>query len=200
MVLTETNEIKKAVTQYPVMDLIKVRWSARSFSEKNIQDDDLNTLIEAASWAPSANNEQPWKFLKAQRGTKEFEQVWNSLMPGNQPWAKNAAAFIVSICRTNFETTSKPNAYAQHDIGLANAFLILQARSQNIFCHPMAGFNKIPLMEAFAIGEGYDAFLVTALGYLEEASKLEEPYRTRETSPRTRKPIEQLLWKGITGN
>lgn len=128
---------KIAITKYPVLDLIKNRWSARSFSEKTVAEKDLYTLIEAASWMFSANNEQPWRFVAAEKNSADFSRILESLNPSNAVWAKNAAAFIVSIAKINLDNEGNPiNNWAEHDLGAANAAMILQATSMNIAAHP----------------------------------------------------------------
>lgn len=188
------NQIKLAHTKYPVLELIKNRWSARSFrTDKDLSRDDLLTLIEAGSWAPSSSNEQPWKFILALRGTEEYQKVYDALMEGNRPWCKNAAGFIVCLIRTQVEKTGKDNFYAMHDLGLANAQILLQATSMGIACHPKAGIDKNKLTEVFNIPEGIKPAVVIALGYLDEAQKLEEPFLTRELTPRNRKSLEEII-------
>jgi len=187
------NSIKKAQTKYPVLELIKDRWSARSFSSKSISTEDLHTLAEAASWAPSANNEQPWQYILAPKGTDKFERIFEALMEGNRPWCKNAAAFILSIARTHFEKNEKSNFYADHDLGMANALLLLQATSMQIFAHPMAGFEKPKIIESFGLTDLQKPMVVIALGYLDDAEKLEEPYKTRELTARNRKELHEFL-------
>ena len=148
------NNNKIAVTKYPVMELIKNRWSARSFSDKAIAEKDLYTLIEAASWMFSANNEQPWRFISAEKNTESFKKILQSLNPSNASWAKNAGAFIVSIAKINFDKEGNPlNSWAEHDLGAANAAMILQATSMNIAAHPMAGFDTTKIKEAFELNE-----------------------------------------------
>jgi len=185
--------VKIANTQFPVIDLIKNRWSARSFSSKEISNETLHTIIEAAAWAPSANNEQPWKFLIAKNGEEKFAKVWGSLMSGNQPWCKNAAAFICVYASNTFQASGKPNAWASHDVGIATGYLLLQATSMDVYCHPMAGYDKQKLSEAFDLSEDLVPQCIIALGYLDEAEKLEEPFKTREVTPRSRKSVESLL-------
>lgn len=183
---------KIANTQYPVIEVIKNRWSARSFSTESISTETLATLIEAASWAFSANNAQPWKFIVVTKEDKEtFEGIVNTLAAGNQPWAKNAAAFIISLAVQTFDN-GKPNAWAAHDVGAANAFLLLQATEMNLFGHLMAGFSKEALMDFLHIEAPFDPITVLALGYLDTADALEEPYKTREVTPRIRKSIEEI--------
>ncbi len=189
----ESINIKKATTDHPIHELICSRWSARSFSEKAIWQEDLETLLAAASWAFSANNGQPWRYVYAHHSdTEAFQKIWSCLMPGNQPWCANAAVLMVSLMRKQFDN-GKPNATAMHDLGAANATLMLQAISMSIYGHPMAGFDREKTIEAL----GLDTDLVEpvafiALGYLDEADKLEEPFKTRELTPRTRKSLGEF--------
>jgi nitroreductase len=188
------NNVKIATTENPVIDLIKRRWSPRSFdSQKAITERELQTLIEAALWAPSANNEQPWQYIAGLQGADRFHKIWETLMPGNQPWCKNAAALLVSIARTTFATNEKNNLWAEHDLGLANAFLLLQATAIGIYCHPMAGFDKEKVINNFGLQPNQNPVCIIALGYLDAPEKLEEPYRSLETTSRTRKPISEIL-------
>jgi nitroreductase len=101
-------DIKIAKAKFKVLNLIKNRWSARSFSDKNVNQEDILTLIEAASWSFSANNEQPWRFIFATKGSENFDKLVVCLMPGNKPWARNAAAFVVSMAKTTFEKEGNP--------------------------------------------------------------------------------------------
>jgi nitroreductase len=188
----QTSTIKKATTVFPVMDLIRKRWSPRSFSYQEISDRNLNTILEGASWAPSANNEQPWLFFPAQKNTARFEAVWEGLMPGNKPWTKKAAVLVVIVGRTVF-SNGKPNAYSDHDLGLATGFLLLQAQSLGIFSHVMAGFDKEKIRLSLGLKDSQNPVSIVALGYPDDAEKLEEPFRTRELTPRNRKPLSEIL-------
>lgn len=187
--------IKIAETKYSVLDLIKNRWSTRSFSTKEISEEELNTLLEAASWAASANNEQPWEYVYAHRGTEGFETLKNTLMAGNSPWAKDAAVLVAAIARTTFQANGKPNAAALHDLGLANSHLLLQATAMHIYAHVMGGFEQDKLRQALDLTEHQQAVCVIALGYLDVPEKLEEPYRGREITARTRKPLTEFSKK-----
>ncbi len=186
--------VKIANTTYPVLDLLKNRWSARSFSDKEITTDQLHTIVEAASWMFSASNEQPWRFIVGKKETDIFDQILDTLAPGNAVWAKNAGAFIVSIVKTTFEKEGNPeNAWAEHDLGAANAGLILQALSMDIYAHPMAGFDAAKLSDTFKLSTGLKPLVVVALGYLDSADKLGDPFKERELTPRIRKPLEELI-------
>ena len=187
--------IKEAKTKHPVLDLIKNRWSARAFSNKSIDDPTLFTLFEAAGWAASANNEQPWRYIYAKREDKEaFDKIVSCLMPGNQPWAKNAAVLVVCLVKTTMGAENKPNLAAAHDAGLSNATLLLQAISHNIYGHMMGGYDKAKTKELFNIPEGYETVLILALGYLDSPETLQEPFKTRELTPRTRKELGEFVF------
>jgi nitroreductase len=189
------HELKKAKTTYPVLDIIKNRWSPRSFSDKAISTDDLNTIVEAATWSFSAMNEQPWRYVIAQKGTPLFNAFLENLFPGNKPWNTQAAAFILSIKKTNYSGTDKININALHDIGAANILLTLQANSMGIYTHIMEGYSKDEMKELLGLEEGLDPVVMIALGYPGAAHKLDEPFKTRELTPRTRKGLAEILLK-----
>lgn len=186
--------IKIAKTKHDVIDVIKNRWSARSFSDKSISENDLHTLFEAASWAFSANNAQPWEFIYAHRQDAEaFGKLHSCLMGGNQPWTKNAAVLMAVLAHKKLENGHE-NKAAKHDVGSANATLMLQATSMNIYGHVMGGFDANKAIETLNINtEVYEPVVFIALGYLDEAEKLEEPFKTRELTPRTRKPLVEIV-------
>jgi nitroreductase len=187
--------IKKANTKYPIHELISNRWSARAFSEKSVSDETLFSLFEAARWAASANNEQPWRYIYAKReDTEAFNKIIECLMPGNRPWAKKAAVLMLCIVKTTFGAENKINTAAFHDAGLANANMMLQAVAHNMFGHMMGGFDKVKTKEIFSIPEGYETVLVIALGYLDKPETLEEPFKTREVTPRTRKELHEFAF------
>ncbi|MFN0036770.1 MAG: nitroreductase family protein [Saprospiraceae bacterium] len=185
--------IKTAVTRLPVIDLIKNRWSARAFSDQNLTDEQVLTLLEAAAWAPSSMNEQPWRYRFALRGTPSFEEMWQCLLPGNQPWAKHAGALLLCTAKKNFAKNGKPNRHATHDTGMANAFLLLQATSMGIYGHIMAGYDPTTLNETFPLADDDEAVCFIALGFLGEPEQLEEPFRTREVTPRSRREVEEFV-------
>lgn len=187
--------MKEAITKYPVHELIRKRWSARAFSKKSIDDHTLFTLFEAAHWAASSNNEQPWRYIYAKREDKEtFAKIVDCLMAGNQPWAKNAAVLILCLIKNTAGAENRPNPIALHDAGLANATLLLQAISENIYGHMMGGYDKVKTREKFNIPIGYDTVLVMALGYLDSPETLEEPFKTREVTPRSRKELSEIVF------
>lgn len=184
--------VKTAHTFHPVIDLIKNRWSPRSFFQEEIEQNDLNTILEAASWAPSANNEQPWHYIYAHRGSAGYETLKNALAPANAAWAKDAAVLIAAIARKTFAANDTANRSAMHDLGLANAHLLLQASSMNIYGHLMGGFDREKLTADLGLTTDQDAVCLIALGFLDVPEKLEEPLRSRETQARQRKALEEI--------
>lgn len=197
--MTDTTEIKLAKTQHPVLDTIRERWSARSFKEQPITQTDLDTLFEAASWAPSSMNEQPWAYIYALHGSPTFEAICNTLMPGNQPWAQHAGVLIASLARKTHASNGMLNKYAWYDTGSANQNLLLQAANMGIFGHVMGGFHHAQALEVLQLPEDYELVCLIALGYPDAPEQLEEPFRTRELTPRTRKPIEGFVFKDSIG-
>lgn len=186
--------VKIAKTKHNVIDVIKNRWSARSFSDKTISETDLHTMFEAASWAFSANNAQPWEYIYAHReDTEAFNKLHSCLMGGNQPWTKKAAVLMAVLAHKKLENGHE-NKAAKHDVGSANATLMLQATSMNIYGHVMGGFDANKAIEILDINtEVYEPIVFIALGYLDEAEKLEEPFKSRELTPRTRKPLVEIV-------
>lgn len=192
---SNAHAIKLAQTDKPVLDIIKERWSARSFQPKPIAQEELDTIFEAASWAPSSMNEQPWMYLYAQHGTARFDELWNTLMQGNQPWAKNAGVLIASLTRTNHAGNGAHNRYAWYDTGSANQNLLLQAASMGILGHVMGGFNHQQAKELLQLPDGIDLVCIIALGYPDSAEALEEPFRSRELTPRRRQGLDTFVFE-----
>lgn len=194
----ESITAKEAVTQYPVHEFIRQRWSARSFADRPIEHDTLMTLLEAASWTPSSMNEQPWVFLYAHKGEPAFQQMFDCLLPGNR-WADGAQVLLLSLARTNFTSNGQANRHALHDTGAANMALLLQAAAMDIFGHQMGGFNMHKTIESFQIPDDLEPVCFISLGYLDDPEKLEEPFRSRELTPRKRKALSEFAFAGKLG-
>ena len=144
-------------------------------SEEMIQENDLNTLFEAASWSASSMNEQPWKYLWATRGSDAFNNMVDCLMEGNQPWAKNGSHMLISLAKRNFDYKDRVNRHHMHDVGAANTTLLLQAAEMDIYGHMMGGFLMDQTMDIFGIdGDQWEIACFIVLGKLDDASKLEE--------------------------
>jgi len=184
--------VKEAKTKYPVHELISKRWSTRAFSAQQIIEKDLFTLLEAASWASSSVNEQPWSYLYSFKGTHGFNTMWECLSEGNQPWVKNASVLLMCIAHKNFLRNGELNRHYMHDTGMANANLLTQATSLGIYCHILGGYDRSKTDQVFSISENDEVVCFIALGYLGDGEKLDEPYKTREITPRSRKPLEEV--------
>ncbi|MBO3458842.1 nitroreductase family protein [Aetokthonos hydrillicola Thurmond2011] len=188
---------KSADTQYPVHDLISKRWSPLAFSERLVEQEKLLSVLEAARWAASSYNEQPWSYIVATRDNQaEFDLLLSCLAEGNQPWAKNAPVLMLSVAKLNFERNGVENRHALHDVGAASAQLAIQATSLGLFIHQMAGFNVPRAKEVYNIPQVYEPVAAIALGYLGNPETLTEKYLERERSPRNRKSLESFVFSG----
>lgn len=187
--------MKPAPTTYPVHELIRNRWSPRSFSAQPIAQDTLNQVFEAASWAFSAMNAQPWQYIYAHKAdTVAFQKILETLMPGNQPWAKNAAVLIIALAKTT-HADGQPNGAALHDLGAANATLFLEATALGLHGHVMGGFDREKTRRDFNLPENLTPAVIMGLGYLGEAEQLEEPFLSREKAARSRKPVAEFAFQ-----
>ncbi len=188
-------EIKLADTSAPVHELIRKRWSPRSFSERLISDEDLRSLLEAARWAASASNEQPWIIFVARRSDPEdFARLFNLLVPGNQAWAGKAAALMLMAARRTSARNGATNQYALHDAGQAFAQLALQAVALGLYVHGMAGFDRGKAVLDLKVPHDYDLGALLAVGYVAPPDQLSDKLRQMEVSKRQRKPLEQIAF------
>lgn len=172
--------------------LLENRWSPRAFDGHPLTSEDLESVLHAARWAASSMNEQPWFYYYSLAGTEGFDQLFDCLLPGNQPWCKKAGALLVATSYQFFSKNGKPNVTADHDLGLANAQLVLQALHRDIYSHFIGGFNREKTAELLNLSEGTHPVCMIALGRLGSLENLEEPFRSRETSARTRKPLAEV--------
>lgn len=188
---------KPATTEYSVHELIARRWSPRALAPKPVPAEALRSLLEAARWAPSAFNEQPWSFLVARReDADEFETMLGCLVEGNQAWARNAGALILTVARTTFSRNDKPNRHAHHDLGLAAANLTVQATALGLAVHQMAGILPDRAREVYGIPDGFDVVTGIAVGYPGATDDLPEKLRGAEQAPRQRKPQSEFVFRG----
>lgn len=192
---------KLATNDFPVHQLIRERWSPRSFAEKAVPKDILRSLFEAARWAPSSNNQQPWAYLVATKDDKEsFEKMLGVLVEFNASWAKNAAVLAIAVAELFFPKNNAPNRNAQYDTGAASALLSVEATAHGLVVHQMAGFDPEKARQAFAIPAGWDAIAALAIGYPGDPDSLPPKLRDRELAPRTRKPISEFVMAGQWGH
>jgi len=192
----DTTSIKTQNVPSNIHPLLAKRWSARAFSNKTIEKEKLKTVFEAATWAASSMNEQPWLYHFAIKAdTKAFNKFWSCLLPGNQPWAKNAAVIILSLAKKNFAHKNRPNRHALHDVGAANSQLLLQAAHYDIYGHMMGGFDMDKTIETFNLPDDVEPVCFMVLGYLDKPETLEEPFKSREVEPRSRKTLEEVVFQ-----
>jgi nitroreductase len=176
-----------------VLDLIKNRRSRRAFSNQPVEPEKIKSLFEAARWAPSSLNEQPWMYIYATKGQELWEKIFETLNEGNQIWAKEAPLLIVSFCKKNLSRNGYPNGAAKYDVGAANALLSLQATHVGLNTHQMGGFNHPLLRENLNVPNDFEEGVVIAVGYLGEQSQLPEHLQLRETSPRVRNTQDEFV-------
>ncbi|HEX3555270.1 MAG TPA: nitroreductase family protein [Thermoanaerobaculia bacterium] len=188
---------KAAVTRYPVHPLIRERWSPRAFADRPVDRETLGSLLEAARWAASCNNEQPWIFIVARKEDGPgFERILRCLVPGNQAWAQSAPVLLVSLARTTFASNGQPNRHAWHDVGAATAQLTLQATALGLAVHPMAGIDRDCIRAEFALPDGVEPVAGIAVGWVGDPETLPERLRERETAPRERKSLDAMVLGG----
>jgi len=185
---------KPAPADHPVLDLIRDRWSPRAFSDREVGPEVLRSLFEAARWAPSSNNEQPWAFLVATRNEKAgFARALEPLFPGNAAWARRAFVLGYAVAKLAFAKNNAPNRNSHYDTGAAMAMLTLEATARGLGVHQMAGFDAQAARAVYAIPAGWEAIAAFAAGYPGDPASLPEGYRDREAAPRVRKPMREFV-------
>lgn len=187
---------KPAQSEYPLLNVIRERWSPRAFSKDSIPEKELYTLFEAARWAPSCFNDQPWFYIYSTREEPEnFSRLLQCLVEQNQVWARDAAVLVLTIARRQFSTRNRENRHAFHDLGMSLMNLILQATAQGIFTHPMAGFMGERAREVLSIPEGYEPVTAIALGYPGKLKDLPPDLQEKEKEQRERKELWEFVFK-----
>jgi nitroreductase len=180
--------------------LLAQRRSWRAFSSGMIEPETLGLLLEAARWAPSCMNEQPWSFIVSTRqNSSEFERLLSCLREFNVRWAQHAAALILSVARLTFASNGEPNSHALHDLGQAIANLTFQANACGLTVCQMAGFDIEKARQTFFIPSDHEPVAVVAIGYPGGADSLPEKLRQKTLAPRQRKPAEEFVFEGSWG-
>jgi nitroreductase len=190
----------RALTDNPVHDLIASRWSPYGFSNRSVSDEDLRSLFEAARWAPSSYNEQPWSYIVAKReDAEEFARLLSCLVEGNQAWAKAASVLALGVSRLNFARNNTPNGAAIHDLGLAAGNLVLEATARGLSVHQMIGILPDQARELYSVPEGYEPLTALAIGYAGDPADLPEQWRARDAARRPRKQLKEFVFGGKWG-
>ena len=191
---------KPASTQFPIHELLAKRWSPRAYDERPVEPEKLASLFEAARWAPSSNNEQPWRFIVAEkREESQWNRLFACLVEGNRRWSQRAPVLLLSLASLNFEDEGKPNRHALHDTGMAVENLALQAAALGLAAHQMAGFDAEKARIDLKIPAGYEPVAMIAIGYPGDPNVLADHLKQREVAPRTRRPITQFVFSGEWG-
>ena len=178
---------------YDVLDVIQTRWSPRALDpNRKIKKDDLLAILEAASYAPSCFNEQPWEYIVG-NDDEDREKILDILNDKNRAWAKNAPVLMIAVARKNFAYNDKPNPWHQFDTGTSWGFLSLEAQKRGIHTHGMAGFSKDKVREVFDVPEDYTVIAAIAMGYYGDKSTL-SPDQQEKEYPQPRKPIAEMIF------
>lgn len=191
---------KKATPDHPIHDLLAARWSPYAFAGRPVSDADLRSLFEAARWAASSYNEQPWSYLVARReNAAEFAKLLACLVEPNQAWAKAAPVLALGVVRLRFARNDKPNRAAVHDLGLASANLTVEATARGLVVHQMIGILPDKARENYAIPDLFEAWTGLAIGYPGDVNALPPPLKERDLAVRTRKPLRDFVFEGAWG-
>ncbi len=197
MIDSEIQKIRKP--RYEINPNILNRWSPRSFSGEDLRDDDLYALFEAARWAPSSYNNQPWRFIFAKKNSKHWNLLFNLLGDFNKQWCANASVLAVIISHKTFEYNGKPSVTHQFDTGAAWENLAIQATSQGLVTHAMQGFDYDKAKKDLQIPDEYEVMAMVAIGKKAPKERLSPELQQRET-PSDRKPLDEIIMEGKFGN
>jgi nitroreductase len=193
-------EDEQQICECPIHPLIAGRRSSHAFSPISIEPETLASLMEAARWAPSSMNEQPWSFIVATKEHKSaFHRLLGCLVEFNIQWAQHAPMLLLSVAKLTFESTGELNRHAFHDVGQAIANLTFQATASGLVVHQIAGFDIEKARREFSIPEDYEPVAAAAIGYPGNSAELPEKLRKKDASPRKRKPLPNFVFEGGWG-
>jgi nitroreductase len=186
---------KKANPDHPIMEVFANRWSPYGFDSKPVSGEDLKSLFEAARWAASSYNEQPWRYIVATRDDgEEFDRMLSCLVDMNQAWAKAVPVLALGVTKLKFSKNDKPNVAAIHDLGQASAHLALEATARGLSVHQMSGIVPERVRELYGVPEGYEVLTALAIGYAADPVSLPDKTRKSDTTPRERKPLGEFVF------
>ncbi len=191
---------KPAPTNYDIHGLLKNRWSPRAFAPKEVEKEKVLRFMEAARWAPSSSNEQPWRFIVGFKGDESYQKIFDSLVEFNQLWAKTAPILLLAIGNTrSLKDPSKPSQIYKYDVGQAIAHLTFQASADDLFVHQMGGFSSQKAAELFQVPEDFEVLTVTAIGYMGDPGQLPDNLSKMEYNKRERQPLTDMVFTGKFG-
>ena len=195
--MTLTDE-RTATTSTPLHPLLAERWSPRAWAPTAVTGEQVRPLFEAARWAPSALNGQPWRFVVGHRGDSTWDLLHDALTSGNQPWAASAPLLVLAATQTT-DDAGQPRSTAAYELGLAVSQLTVQAHAEGLHVHQMGGFSADAVRASLGLPETMTPYVVLAIGQYGDPDALAEPYRSRELAPRTRLPLEETVFAGAWG-
>lgn len=198
--MTEDIITKIAKTGHPVNELIAKRWSARAFSTKPVERSKLLSILEAARWAPSSKNEQPWRYIIFSIDNPVKLMEAQSVLLESNSYAKRAPILICAIAKKNYSEGEKYNRLHFHDLGAANENMFLEAFNQGLIMHEMGGFDVQKAVEIFKIPEDYEIGIMIAIGYQDKHSVIPERFREKAYSPRVRRKLSEIAYVEDIGN
>ncbi|HEY0566339.1 MAG TPA: nitroreductase family protein [Terriglobales bacterium] len=191
---------KKAQPNAPILEAMRERWSPRAFdASRPVSAQDLTTIFEAARWAASSYNEQPWRFVVGRKGDATWQKIFDTLIPGNQAWAQFAPVLLITFAKKTFSHDGSQNKYGFHDIGAALAHIMLEATALGLHTHGMAGFDYAKARQTFGVPDDFEVGAACAIGYLGDPNELQGWQRDAELKPRTRKPLDELVFADTWG-
>jgi len=191
---------KPAKTEHPINDLIAKRWSARAFSTSPVERSKLLSVLEAARWAPSSRNEQPWRYIVFTNDNPEKLKKAQSVLKDINNYAKRAPVLICAITKKTYSDNKNYNRLHFHDFGAANENMFLESFNQGLIMHEMGGFDVQKAMEVFNIPEDFEAGIMIAIGYQDVHQVLPESLRQKAHLPRERKPLSEIAFLEELGN
>jgi nitroreductase len=185
----------------PLIPAIQARWSPYRFEPRLVEDTKLVRCLDAARWAASSYNDQPWYYIVARRQDEaDFQAALNCLLEANQSWASQAGVLLLTVIRTTFRHGGKPNRVALHDLGAASAHLALQAAHEGLQVHQMAGVNLSQVRLHYSIPEGFEPQTAIAIGYYDESAAGEDDeLAKRDAKERTRLDFADFVYQGRWG-
>jgi nitroreductase len=191
----DVNHPKRAEADHPILPVFVERFSPYAYDRRPVEREKLLTCLEAARWAASSYNEQPWTYLIAERNNAaEFQKALECLVEPNRFWAQHAGVLLLAVVSRNFVKNGKPNAAAEHDLGLAAGNMVLQATALGLQGHQMIGILPDKVRATYNVPAGHDPLTAIALGYATQVpSGTTDPLAQRDLAPRTRKPLSQIV-------
>jgi len=191
---------KNADTDHTIHNTLATRWSPYAFSGEPVTSRDLKSLFEAARWAPSSYNEQPWRYIVGVRGSGDTHgRILECLAEPNQAWAQHAPVLAIGVILRAFAPSGKPNKAAEHDLGLASANLCVEATTRGLHVHQMIGLDPEAARAAFSIPAEGEALTALAIGYRDKSQQADATLSERDAKPRTRRALDEFVFAGQFG-